>query len=320
MGGKTMVWLEIASILVITGLVLFAVVMVAVGGKFSALGTGKYVSNTHEIREDFRNVRLEVDTANIVFALSEDGVCKVVCYEEEKAQHSVTVSDDTLQIKVQNEKAWYDYIQINFVSPKITVYLPEAEYLRLAIHADTGDVEIPGDFRFEEVDVAVSTGDVTCRASAAGQVAIKTSTGHIRVENIQVGALSLTASTGRILVSGVTCQGDVTLEVDTGKNTLTDLRCNHLTSIGQTGDLIMKNVVAEGNFSIWRSTGDVTFDACDAAAIMVETDTGNVTGSFCSGKNFSASADTGRVQIPDNTQGGPCKIQTSTGNIKLWIV
>ena len=37
---------------------------------------------------------------------------------------------------------------------------------------------------------------------------------------------------------------------------------------GPGGELIMKNVTAEEDFSIKRTTGDVTFELCDAAEIV----------------------------------------------------
>ena len=53
---------------------------------------------------------------------------------------------------------------------------------------------------------------------------------------------------------------------------MTDVRCRNLNSDGSTGTVLLKNVIAVEGFSIERSTGDVGFDACDAAAISVKTE------------------------------------------------
>jgi DUF4097 and DUF4098 domain-containing protein YvlB len=122
-----------------------------------------------------------------------------------------------------------------------------------------------------------------------------------------------------VTVCEVTCEDDVKLTVSTGKACLSGIRCANLTTTGDTGDLSLSDVIATGKFSIERNTGDVEFDACDAAELMVETDTGDVTGSLLTDKMFFAEADTGSVRVPKTTSGGRCEITTSTGDIRITI-
>ncbi|MBR6498752.1 MAG: DUF4097 family beta strand repeat protein, partial [Clostridia bacterium] len=82
----------------------------------------------------------------------------------------------------------------------------------------------------------------------------------------------------------------------------------------------LKDVIASGAMNIQRSTGDVTFEKCDAAELTIKTDTGDVTGSLLSEKVFIAKSDTGSVKVPETTSGGKCKVTTDTGKIKLVIV
>ena len=126
-------------------------------------------------------------------------------------------------------------------------------------------------------------------------------------------------STGRITAGDITCAGDVTVTVSTGKATLTDVSCLDLISDGSTGDLVLTNVVATGKFFIERSTGDVRFDACDAAELLIETDTGDVEGSLLTEKIFLVESDTGRINVPRTTSGGKCEITTDTGDVKIVI-
>ena len=298
---------------------MFAAVMSEYKWDFSKLSTGKYETNTYEISEEFSNLSMNTDTADIIFALSDDGKCRVECYEEEKAKHSVAVQENTLVMKMIDEKSWYDYIGINFGSPKITVYLPKAEYASLFIKESTGDIEIPKNFKFEGVDISLSTGDVNFFASASKLIIIKTSTGNICVENTSAGTLDLSASTGRITVSNVICGGDANINVSTGRTNLNNIECKNLTSSGDTGNISLNNVIAAEKFSIKRNTGDVRFDGSDAAEILVETDTGDVTGTFLSEKIFFVETDTGSVDVPESINGGRCEITTDTGDIELDI-
>ena len=313
------IWLFIAASLVFVGLIMFAAVMSEYKWDFSKLSTGKYETNTYEISEEFSNLSMNTDTADIIFALSDDGKCRVECYEEEKAKHSVAVQENTLVMKMIDEKSWYDYIGINFGSPKITVYLPKAEYTSLFINGSTGDIEIPKNFKFEGVDISLSTGDVNFFASASKLIIIKTSTGNICVENTSAGTLDLSASTGRITVSNVICGGDANINVSTGRTNLNNIECKNLTSSGDTGNISLNNVIAAEKFSIKRNTGDVRFDGSDAAEILVETDTGDVTGTFLSEKTFFVETDTGSVDVPESITGGRCEITTNTGDIELDI-
>lgn len=315
----TKVWLIIAASLVLIGCILFVGVMSTLRWDFKKLSTVEYETNTYEISEVFDGISMNTDTADIIFAFSDDGKCRVECYEEKNAKHSVAVEDGILTIEVIDERSVYDYIDINFYSAKITVYLPKAKYTSLLIHESIGDLEIPKDFTFKDVDISLSTGDVDFCASASETIKIKTSTGDISVENISAGALELSVSTGKVTVSSVTCKGDVTVGVSTGKAYLTDIACKSVISSGSTGDIFLDNVIAAENFSIKRSTGDIRFDSSDAPEIFVETHTGDVTGTLLTDKVFITQTDTGRVDVPKTATGGRCEINTDTGDIKIKI-
>lgn len=316
---RTKVWLIIAASFVLVGCVVFGGVMTMFKWDFTKLSTVNYETNTYEVNDVFDGISINTDTANIIFALSDDGECRVECCEKEKVKHVVTVKDNKLVIETASKEHWYDYIGINFGSPKITVYLPKTEYASLLIKESTGNIEIPTAFTFKDVDISLSTGSVDFSASASEKIQIKTSTGDICVENISAGALDLSVSTGKVTVSGVKCEGDVTVGVSTGKASVTDTQCKSLISSGSTGDISLDNVIAAEKFSVQRSTGDVKFESCDAAEIYVKTDTGDVTGSLLSDKVFITKTDTGSISVPNSVTGGRCEITTDTGDIEIKV-
>lgn len=313
----TKVWLIIGSSLVLAGGIFFACVMSTLGWDFAKLSTARYETNTYKISNAFSDISITSDTANIIFALSDDGTCRVECYEEENAKHSVTVENDVLAVRIDNQRPWYDYIGFHFGSPKITVYLPKTEYNALSINESTGNVEIAQDYSFENADISLSTGHVNCYASVSKLAKIKTSTGNICVENTSAGSLDLSATTGKVTVSGVVCRDDLAAGVSTGKVILTDISCKNVISSGTTGTISLRNVIAADKFSIERSTGDVKFSGCDAGEIYVKTNTGNVTGSFLSSKVYVTDTDIGSVDVPKTATGGRCEIHTDTGDIKI---
>lgn len=316
---RTKVWLIIAASLVLIGCIIFGGVMSMFKWDFTKLSTVKYESNDYEINENYKNISIITHTADIVFVPSENLMTSVSCHEQKNVKHSVTVKDDTLVIEVVDMRKWYEYIGINFGTPKITVYIPQGEYGMLSIKSSTGDVEIPKDFKFESIDVSESTGNVTNCASTLEYIKIKTSTGNISVENISAGALDLSVSTGRIIVSNVTTEGDVKINVTTGKTKMTNIECKSVISSGSTGNISLDNVIAAEKLSIERSTGDVKFNSCDAAEICVKTDTGHVTGTLLTDKVFITQTNIGSVNVPKTATGGRCEITTHTGDIKLEI-
>lgn len=300
MNKGTKIWLIVGLSLVILGLILFGTAMSVHNWDFTKLGTVQYETNTWQLDGEFHNILIDTDTADIQFLPSEDGAGKVVCHEPANDKHQVSVQNGTLTIQLVPEKEWYDYIGIiTSENAEITIYLPENIYTTLSIDESTGDVLIPKEFQFENVDVKVSTGDVQCFAAASKEIKIKTSTGHIRVENVSTETLDLVVSTGDV--------------------NLTSIFCTNFISKGSTGNLFMENVFATEKFSIERSTGDVSFEKCNASELYVVTDTGHVKGSLPSEKIFFTQTDTGRVDVPKTMTGGRCEIETDTGDIEITI-
>lgn len=319
MGKAMKIWLIIAIALVVVGAGVFTAALAACGWDFSKLSTVQFETNTYSGTDRITGIRVDTDTADIRFAPSEDGQWKVVCHEAEKMNHTVSVKDGILTIKVVDEREWYDHIGIWIGSETVTIYLPEQEYASLVIRESTGDVEVPKAFRFGTIDIKVSTGAVRNYASATGVIKITASTGDIHVEDVSAASMELSVTTGHVTGRGLTCEGKLSVGVSTGDAQLTDVKCENFTSDGSTGDIVLKDVIATGKMSIDRSTGDVKFDACDAAEILVETSTGNVTGSLRSDKIFIARVSTGDVDVPATTSGGKCQITTSTGDIRIRI-
>lgn len=299
MSKKTKNWLLTGFALILIGCILFASTMSTIGWSFMKLSTKKFETNNYILSEPFKNISIMADTADISFVPSKDSEISVVCYETETLRHHVTVEDGRLEIKPVDTRGWYEFIGIGFDTPKITVSLPAGEYGALSVTAATSDVNIPENFTFKTIDIALSTGDVTNHASSLENTIIKTSTGNIILEKLSAASLDLTVSTGRV--------------------TLSDITCDKLTSEGDTGKISIKNVVATEKMSIERSTGDVKFENCDAAEMFIETDTGDVKGSLLSDKVFVTKTDTGNINVPSTLSGGRCEITTDTGDINITI-
>ena len=301
MAGKTAIWMITAIAFVLIGCVLFGIVMVESKWDFTNLSTVEYETNTHSVTDAYTQISIATDTADIVLAPSEDGNTSVVCYEQTDLAHRVLVQDGTLCVELLDDRKWYDYIGIHFGAPSITVYLPAGVYGDLKVAGSTCDLQIQPGFTFENMDVALTTGD-------------------IHMDQITATSIDASVSTGYITASSVTCDEDMTIRVSTGDVALAEVQCRNLITNGNTGDLTLSDTVATESISVTRTTGDVQFDSCDATALSIVTDTGDVSGSLRTDKVFVAHTDTGRVRVPSTTTGGRCEITTDTGDITIIIL
>lgn len=293
----TLIWLIIASLLVISGTVISAAALSSKGWDFGKLGTVNMKTNRREITEDFSNISIIADIEDIRILASTDNTASVIFVEEERQRHSADVINGTLNISFNDTREWYEKIGIfSTKGPSITIYLPKTSYDALSIDSDTSDILLPKGFTFNSIK-------------------IKNSTGDIEMTNTTVGALELTTTTGDMEIENITCTGDIKIAVTTGEAELSNITCSNLYSIGDTGDIELENVISQGSFNITRTTGDVGLEACDAAEITVVTDTGDVSGSLLSEKIYITSSDTGRIRVPQTTSGGKCQITTDTGDI-----
>ena len=308
--------LIIAAALVLIGAILCVASAAALHFDLTGLDTGTYETNTYAVTDAFRSISLELSVEKLVFRPSDDGRCKVVCFEEANRRHEVAVTGGTLTVSAPEARNTGRFL-FHFKTPEITVYLPERAYADLRIVTHTGDIAIPADFSFDSIAVRGSTSDVSCLASAKGGIGIALSTGDITLSSVEAGALELEVSTGTIRAAAVRCGGDVSIRVETGKTKLQDVTCRSLVSEGSTGDITLDNVLAADTISVTRSTGDVEFNASDAGTVLVQTSTGDVTGSLRTEKVFLTETDTGKVDVPKSITGGRCEVRTETGKILL---
>lgn len=306
---KTIIWIFISIFIVLVGWIIFA----------NSIKTNKLETNEHKIVDEFNDIKIISNTADIVLAYTEEQTSLVVCDERKNVNHSVKVKDNILVIKVEDNRKWYEYITVNFKTPKITIYLSKTEYSKLWVESSTGDINIPKDFKFSNIDILVDTGNIVNYSSVYENIKIKTSTGNIHTENMIANNIDLSTSTGKVNIIGVNCLGNIKINVSTGKTNIINTNCTNLFSKGSTGNISLENVIGKEKFSIETNTGDVKFKDCDASDIFVKTDTGNVTGNLLTDKVIFAETDTGYIDIPKIIANEKCEIITDTGDIKITI-
>ncbi len=316
---KTKISLISATSLILIGCIIFTGVMSVLKWDFSKLSTTKYETNSYNISDEFKNISIVSDTANITFVTSDNDATVIHCFEDVKQNHLVEVKENTLNIIIKDTRKWYEHIGISFDTSKITVSIPKGEYGNLSIKSSTGHINIPDAFTFDNMDIIQTTGNVTNSASVSNDINIKTTTGDINLNKSSANNINVKVTTGKISLENIDCNGNLSVNCSTGKSILSNLKCNNLLSNGSTGSITLENVIATGKFSIERDTGNILFTKCDAGELFIETDTGDVKGSLLSDKVFFAETDTGKVDLPKTVKGGRCEISTDTGNIIVTV-
>jgi len=277
---STKIWLIVASSLTLFGALVFTFAMMTENWDFTKLSIVRYETNSYIITEPIEHVQINADTANIKILPAEDDVCRVECYEQSGAKHTVEMEGERLIITSTDSRQWYEYISVGVQTATITVYLPEDVYGHISVLATTGDFSI---------------------------------------ENLNLNVLSCTLTAGKIIAQNLDCIMDVRLTVSTGNTIVKNVVCDGFISKGNTGDTMLENLISTGTFEVYRTTGNVNFFLCDAPEICIETDTGNVTGSWLTPKIILTETDTGKVNVPASTTGGKCSVKTTTGDVNISI-
>ena len=277
---KVLIWISLG--LMCLGSVLFCCVGVSLNFDFTRLDDMMYITNKYKFNKQISSIILNTVKADIDLRPSEDGKCRVVCYEPENIRHDVSVTDGVLMISWVDQRNWLDRLTVlNFHTPTITVYLPEGAYQSLKVNNTTGDIKINGEWNFIDVSLSTTTGDIHA--------------------------------------GGLTCSSDVTVQTTTGDLKLENVSCNNLIAEGSTGDTQLSFVTASSILQIKRTTGDIELYRCDGNHMHIKTTTGDVTGTILTPKLINARSTSGNVDVPSSTSGGHCEIETTTGDICIKI-
>ena len=274
----------------------------------------------HEIADPFQNINIALNISNLEFKVSEGETKKVVCDDKEKQYHEVKVENNTLNIKSVDEREWYEKIfSFDYKAVNVTVYLPAGEYANLDIKSSTGNIIIPHDFSFADLNVKLSTGHTNIKSNVTNTLDIESSTGKVNVSDLATNNLKIKASTGDIFLSKVNVAEKLNVRASTGDIKMEDVNCQSFDGKTSTGNITFANTIVQKHVEIKTDTGDVKFVDSDAETLTIKTDTGNVTGNFLTSKIFQVRNHTGKPVYPVSTEGGLCYIETDTGRINIQI-
>ena len=74
------IWLIVGASLILIGCIILGGAMSMMKWDFTKLSTNQYETNEHTVTEAFQGISVHTNTADIIFARTEEDACSVVCF------------------------------------------------------------------------------------------------------------------------------------------------------------------------------------------------------------------------------------------------
>lgn len=307
--------LIVAVAMIIIGAVISVLAIGMVKGDFNAFSTVTYEEKIYEITEDFDSISIDESDCEIIFARSENNICKVECAENENSWHEVGVKDGTLCITAFDKPMAH----IGIISSRqpMMVYLPKDKYDKLTIDSSSGGVNIPEDFTFTDAKVNCTSGSVKFMSNVVSDADINSTSGSVAVSGLTCENLDVSSTSGSVKVGAITAADSISLSATSGSIGASGLNAaNNLTIKNSSGSIVFDKINA-GALTVSASSGRIEADDVNADGAEFETTSGSVT---LNGTRFTGAlyveATSGGTSLTD-TIADSMKVTSSSGSIKL---
>ncbi len=292
----------IAAIVCITlGALSAMLVMINVGFDLVKLNNMTFERNTYEIEQNFENIRIVDTECDILLRPSPDGICRLVCSENEKIFTSIAHQDNTLQITRTDIRKWYEHIGLFlWEDSDVILYLPHEQYKNIYLSTQSGNIEVPECFTFDYAELNSVSGDISFESGTDGGILAESTSGDITLKNATNGRIAVTAVSGNILMEN--------MSVDTISATAT------------SGEIYMRSVISKNAATLTTVSGNIELLKCDAESYVLHSTSGNILATLLSPKKFDTKSVSGKVHhSPSIFSGGSCVAETVSGNIRITL-
>ena len=294
--------ITVAVILIAVGMICGFCGIYSLGFNFNEISTSDFVTHTYTVEDDFTNIIIEDAESNINFYKSNDDKCRVLCDEREKVTHTVVNENNTLTVRVKDERNWFERINIGFFAAdmRVSVYLPKNKYDSLNVASMSGDIDVANEFTFDNAKVGSISGDVSVKADVKQELNISSTSGDVIINNI-----SATECINASSVSG---------EID-----LSNVKGKEIFANTISGGVMLTDTVASQKLKANSTSGEIDLKRCDAKNIVLDTVSGEISGTLLSNKQFITETTSGTVNVPQSVSNEECRITTVSGDIYIEI-
>jgi DUF4097 and DUF4098 domain-containing protein YvlB len=169
------------------------------------------------ITQDFSNVAVESDNAELLFIPSDGKEAKVELNSSAERDYTVDVKvkNDTLEIDV--ERKWFKWFSFHFFSktPTVSILLPAKEYGTIKGETDNGTLKASG-IQAKEFVGQTDNGEVILKEMTSESIFAEADNGNVYIEN-STGEIFGQTSNGNLLVIADRLDRAMELETDNGE-------------------------------------------------------------------------------------------------------
>lgn len=266
----------------------------------------QFEQKAHTITDPFSQIIINTVNSSVEILPSTDGSCHVICDDNEKLYHEVTVQKTEegtlLHISQHDDWEWYESLGgLHWdKAPALKVYLPMTEYEILHASSGSGDITVAQDFRFHTV-FTLST------------------SGNTALSNLKAEHLTARSSGGDIIIRSIQASQDVFLENVSGAMQIENLTAVNLTTGTSSGITVLEDASSEylnmstvsGHIRIHRGNFTGT-SHIESSSGYVE-----ISDSVCGDQTLLSVSGSVTLQTVQTTA---MELHSSSGTLTLWDV
>lgn len=252
------VFLFLAVSLIAVGVIIGLVALIYLNFDFNKLSSNDYTFVTTNVEESFENIDITAIDGNVNIEHSSDNTCKVICGENKIITHKVTVENDTLCVKYSGNDKWYKRFGLYWNEKnEVTVLLPENEYKKLNVTAQSGNINVSENFAFSDSQMSLKSGNITLNnVKFSNGLDVKTKSGNINLNSVYCKTLTADAISGNI--------------------NLNSFDADEITATAKSGN-IFGQLLSEKVFITETKSGDIKVpESLDGGKCKATTKSGNI--------------------------------------------
>ena len=265
--------ITVAVILVAVGMICGFCGIYSLGFNFNEISTSDFVTHTYTVEDDFTNIIIEDAASNINFYKSNDDKCRVLCDEREKVTHTVVNENNTLTVRVKDERNWFERINIGFFAAdmRVSVYLPKNKYDSLNAASMSGDIDVANEFTFDNAKVGSISGDVSVKADVKQELNISSTSGDVYAENLNLEKFNAESTSGDVIINNISATECINASSVSGEIDLSNVKGKEIFAKTTSGGVMLTDTVASQKLKANSTSGEIDLKRCDAKNIVLDT-------------------------------------------------
>lgn len=279
----------------------------------------EFEEKTLTLTEPFTKININTLNSSIELLPSPDGVCRIVCSDNEKLYHQISVSGSQLNINQNADWQWYEMLNGLFQKDSLSlrVYLPEAEYMLLHAYSGSGDITIAPDFRFQTVNTYTKRGNTEATALYAENLTICSVSGDLILRELAAANdIYLESISGFMQIEKLSAV-NVTTHASGGRTVLENIASDYLRATTVSGDIHMTGSSFRNTTYFETGSGSIAIADSNCAEQSLQTSSGSVTLQNITGDSLNARTESGAILIENALYNSSLLCVTTSGEIQF---